>query len=250
MQILSFLLLLSTKKLSSHPNQSNMTIPTNISKYSKITLAIFIIVSIMDMYGVITQDINIRYIFKPLVISSLLAYYLISSTKKNITYIIALLLCLTGDIFLMFRGSLNFILGLVSFLTAHILYIAILIKLSGQWNRNKLIKSIIPFSLVFIVLISILFKNLGTMLAPVIFYGLTICTMGTLSLYFYLKSNSRASLIFLLGSCFFILSDSLLAINKFLTSQYIFGILVMSTYIIAQYLICKSMLYLSKESKS
>ncbi|MBL4905783.1 MAG: lysoplasmalogenase, partial [Flavobacteriaceae bacterium] len=44
------------------------------------------------------------------------------------------------------------------------------------------------------------------------------------------------------GALVFITSDSILAVNKFYFSNEIFGILVMVTYIVAQYLIYRSMI--------
>jgi len=50
----------------------------------------------------------------------------------------------------------------------------------------------------------------------------------------------------LAGAVVFIISDSLLAINKFHSSNEIFDVLIMITYIVAQYLIFKSMIISSK----
>lgn len=209
---------------------------------SKYILFLFLSFAITDVYGVITQNMTIRYIFKPLLLVSLTAYYLAATKQLNRLYVVALLLCLAGDVFLMFKGSQNFILGLVSFLLGHVFYIIILAKKSGHIITKTFVKAAIPFLIVFAALISILFKSLGGMLVPVIIYGVTICSMGTFALYYYLKSKNIASLLFFVGSSFFIFSDSLLAVNKFLTPKHFLAISVMITYIIAQYLICEAML--------
>jgi len=81
---------------------------------------------------------------------------------------------------------------------------------------------------------------------PVIIYGLTICTFGTVSLINYLSTKSRKSLLMLIGSIIFITSDSVLAINKFYNSSHLFEVIIMITYILAQYLIFRSMVYRTK----
>jgi uncharacterized membrane protein YhhN len=46
----------------------------------------------------------------------------------------------------------------------------------------------------------------------------------------------------LIGAIVFMISDALLAINKFYLPKEIFAVLIMGTYIIAQYLIYRSMI--------
>lgn len=203
---------------------------------------VFVVVALTDVVSVIINNSQLRYVVKPLILISLLCFYLKSTNKINKQYIVALLLCLAGDVFLLFAGKQNFILGLVSFLLGHVFYIIILTKRIDKIEHHKMLKAVLPFIMVFVVLISILFSSLGVMLLPVIVYGLTICIMGIVAFYNYLVKKNTTNLLFFIGASFFILSDSLLAINKFLQPKHILAILVMVTYITAQYLICKAML--------
>jgi uncharacterized membrane protein YhhN len=84
------------------------------------------------------------------------------------------------------------------------------------------------------------------MLLPVIIYGLTISTFGTVSLIDFLNKKSKTAMLMFLGAIFFMISDSLLAINKFYNPAHILEIIVMATYVTAQYLIFKSMVITSK----
>lgn len=208
----------------------------------KLFFYLFLLVSLADVVSIITMNYQLRYVVKPLILTSLLLLYFVSAVKVNRQYVIALILCLLGDVFLLFSGKQNFILGLASFLLGHVFYIIILAKKSEKILPRLFLQALIPFAIVFITLISVLFKSLDGMLLPVIIYGTIICTMGTFALYHYLKIKNNSSLLFLIGSSFFILSDSILAINKFLMPKHILAILVMITYILAQYLICKAML--------
>lgn len=80
------------------------------------------------------------------------------------------------------------------------------------------------------------------MLFPVVIYGLTIATFGVVSLIDYQNSKSKKSLLMLVGAIVFMVSDSVLAINKFYAPAHIFEIIIMVTYILAQYLIFRSMI--------
>ena len=172
------------------------------------------------------------YLTKPLLIP-LLAWTLIGFKWDRVRWIcLGLLFSWIGDILLMLPID-GFVVGLISFLIAHHYYIR---HLFGQWNAKE-----VPFRPVYllgvtmylIVLIGILFPVLGDMKIPVIVYGLVISTM----LLFALHTEQRG---YQLGALFFVLSDSLLAINKFHTPLPLAGLLVMSTYGLAQYYIVKT----------
>ena len=45
-----------------------------------------------------------------------------------------------------------------------------------------------------------------------------------------------------LGAIIFIISDSMIALGKFYHPKEIYGIAIMITYVVAQYLICKAMI--------
>ncbi len=173
-------------------------------------------------------------------------YYLKSTDKRSTLYIGAVLFSLLGDILLISNAELNFMLGLVSFLIAHILYIVMVIKRAEASSFKNKARSVVPFLILGFGLLYFLKDSLGEMLIPVTIYAFVISMFGTVSLLNYLNNNSKKALILLFGSLFFILSDSVLAINKFYESNAVYPVIVMITYITAQYLICS---YKLKEGK-
>lgn len=180
-----------------------------------------------------------HYFFKPLLVSSLLVYYLFKTNFKPnyITLCLALLFSVLGDTFLMFDAisETYFILGLVAFLIAHIMYCFLFLK-----NRNKklnILKPLILFSVYGSLIFLVLKDYLANMLVPVVIYMLVILTMGLLA---YLRKGSVNKISFTLvfyGALFFMLSDTILAINKFYYNIPLSSIFILSTYSIAQYLI-------------
>jgi uncharacterized membrane protein YhhN len=68
-------------------------------------------------------------------------------------------------------------------------------------------------------------------------YAAVICSMLLCSLHIFLKVNKPANLFYLVGAVFFVLSDSLLAINKFYQPFAFAGVFIMLTYCAAQYFI-------------
>jgi len=212
----------------------------------KVLFFVFVGVSVLDIIGIIFRIPILIQVFKPLILLLLLVLYAVSVSKLNKLYVLALIFSFFGDVFLMFSGELYFIIGLISFLIAHLLFIKIVINQIQKQSISKVIISTIPFLVLFLGLILFLKDFLNNLLIPVIIYGLTICTFGTVSLINYLSTKSRKSLLMLIGSIIFITSDSVLAINKFYNSSHLFEVIIMITYILAQYLIFRSMVYRTK----
>lgn len=209
---------------------------------SKIALFVFLTVSILDIVGILFKIPVLIHIFKPLILLSLITLYALSVSKINKMYVLALICSLLGDVFLMFEGELYFIIGLISFLLAHLLFINIVIKEIKKNTIKIIIIAAFPFVIVFSLLIFRLKNSLGEMLFPVIIYGLTIATFGTVSLINFREKKSMKSIFMLFGAIIFMVSDSVLAINKFYEQAHIFEIIVMATYVLAQYFIYRAMI--------
>jgi uncharacterized membrane protein YhhN len=177
-----------------------------------------------------------------------LILYFWTSTSARLTnfsrWIIgALFFSWFGDIFLMipFNQSNFFILGLLSFLVAHILYIG-----AYQYrnhNQPSLFKShpiyFLPFIIYVIALLMILMPYLGSMWVPVLVYALVLGSMGVFALNRYRKVNDKGFHFVFWGAVLFILSDSCIAMNKFLFEGNLpfAGVFIMLTYIAGQYAI-------------
>ena len=128
-----------------------------------------------------------------------------------------------------------FTLGLVAFLTAHIMYVLLFLK-----HRNTKVS---PFGFIALLLVyaaslfNFLKDGLGVMLIPVVVYMLVILSMATSA---YLRKNKVNILSYgfvFLGALFFMVSDSILALNKFYQPIPWSNISIMVTYAVAQYLI-------------
>jgi len=165
----------------------------------------------------------------------------------------ALVLSWMGDVILLFqeKNSNFFLIGLLSFLLAQVSYI-IAFSLSSLWQNSLLKKH--PWLVVFFVgyavlIFSIIHNGLGSMLIPVIVYMCVILLMGLSALNRFGKVSQRSFFDVFLGAILFILSDSLLAINKFYMPFALASFLIMVTYIAAQFFIVKGMIDEAVEMK-
>jgi uncharacterized membrane protein YhhN len=144
-----------------------------------------------------------------------------------------------GDVFLMLDGM--FTPGLVSFLVAHIFYITAYQKTGAASGELRLL-DIIKFVLFGAIVMWLLYPGLGDMLLPVLAYMLVLLSMGVWA---HKRRGATTAVSFTLvsaGAMLFVISDGLIAINKFAFEIPAERILVMSTYITAQYLIVQGLL--------
>ena len=135
-----------------------------------------------------------------------------------------------GDVILDLNFKGAFIAGLASFLTAHVCYVVVFAL------HFRLQKKMLAVSLAGIVLPAamavFLWPHLGELKLPVAVYVTAIASMFLTSVN---RSNINSSLIF--GAMFFLISDSVLALNKFYAPIPAARYAIMATYYLAQYLI-------------
>ncbi|WKK65004.1 lysoplasmalogenase [Lutimonas zeaxanthinifaciens] len=214
---------------------------------SRIFLAIFILVSVADILAVLFKNLYWQTLFKPLIIPSLIAFYLSVSEIKNKFFLLALFFSFLGDVLLLDKSNL-FLYGIAAFLLTQLIYIFIFSKGLNKSVRGIRLKASVPFMIFYMVLIWILYPGLGSFLVPVLVYGFAISVFGVVSLLNYLIRDKELARYLLAGAILFIISDSMIALNKFHLERSFYAPLIMITYISAQYLIVRFMLKLEKAS--
>lgn len=224
-----------------------------------ILLVAYFLIGVLEVIS-ISGDFNLLHqIAKPLLMPTLAVFYLLIVKKSDVSIswviLISLLFSWLGDVFLMFQTEepIYFILGLGSFLIAHILYIVCYIKMSStdkidKDKRPRLARYDFFIVLIWMTLITVLFPVLGEMKIPVVLYSMTITGMALAALHRYQKTVTMSFWMVMIGALIFMLSDSMIAINKFLEPIPNASILIMTTYIIAQYLIVSGLIAHQKQA--
>ena len=135
-----------------------------------------------------------------------------------------------GDIFLALTFSFNFQAGLLAFAFAQLCY-AVFFFSSPNWARAKRL----PVALIvvtFCLVGGVVVPTTGELMWLVLFYTSTLMLMTCGSVVW---TNGVAQTA--IGAGVFVLSDSLIAINKFVMPLPYESFLIMVTYYLAQYLI-------------
>ncbi|KIA98399.1 hypothetical protein OA93_09785 [Flavobacterium sp. KMS] len=194
---------------------------------------------------------NIAWYLKGLLIPILwLAVYLSEDFPSKKILLGALLFSWIGDVILLFadKAEIYFILGLVAFLISHVIYIILFNKQNKpDVPKNKGVFFIgFGFILVYLAtMLTVLLPKLGDLQLPVIVYALTISTMLLYAFSGYLIWKKPANTYILVGAIIFVLSDSILAMDKFYEPIYKNSFFIMLTYLMAQYLIVIGILKLN-----
>jgi uncharacterized membrane protein YhhN len=182
------------------------------------------------------------YICKPLATTLILVLALATGGEDHAyTALIAVgLTCsLAGDIFLMLPQD-RFIPGLVSFLLAQLAYIAAFIRAADRPLSGTSVLPLIPLLGYGFVVFAILRPHLGPLMVPVLAYMVVILVMGWRAIEYARQYPTPGPLAAALGALLFIVSDSVLALNRFARPFRAAQALVLGTYFIAQWLIALS----------
>jgi uncharacterized membrane protein YhhN len=162
--------------------------------------------------------------------------WLRAARRFDLELLAALLLCLAGDVLLMLPGL--FIPGLVSFLCAHLCYLA-LFRHGQRWFPSG--TALAGTLAAAIVMYAILFPHLGPVLkVAVAAYALVIALMAAQAIGRATVLRDANAVAVAIGSGLFMLSDALLAIDRFAQPLPLAPFLVLATYYAAQVLIVRN----------
>ncbi|MEP7164126.1 MAG: lysoplasmalogenase [Ferruginibacter sp.] len=215
------------------------------SMFRKNIFFIFWIIVFLDLIELSLNIPQAHYILKPLLMPILIAAVMLltikTSGRKKI--IGALFFSFLGDVFLLYesRNPIFFILGLFYFLVTHIFYIAWFMQLGkpGTSTIKRHPYLVIIIALYIVTLLYFLWPGLKDLKIPVIIYACIISSMFYFSLRIPYRVGKTARQLLITGAFCFVVSDSLLAIDKFYQHFPFAPVLIMLTYCLAQYFIVK-----------
>ena len=180
----------------------------------KYLLVLAAVAALLNTGAELMDQRSLVYLFKPLATLALVAVVLTNTRRSHYgTWIgTGLVAALAGDILLMLPQGL-FVPGLVAFLVAHLCFIRAF-SIDGAGRRAPLLPGI-PVVAAAIAVLVYLWPSLGPMRVPVACYVATITTMSWQAIARWSVRRSPDAALAALGSIFFLVSDSSLAINRF-----------------------------------
>ena len=201
-----------------------------MSKARTVTMfAPYLVVSVIHLVAISAGATTIAGFTKPILMVLLVVAFMFSlpQVRGEVALLgsLGILLSWLGDTTLSSPDELGFLIGLGFFLLAHIAYVVLFL-------RRLRTRAFRPLSLVYLVwwilLIVLLAPHLGSLLVPVVVYGLVLCAMGALAL------HCNRWIAF--GGALFVISDSLLGLHNFLPGFSLWQVdfFIMLSYLLAQ----------------
>jgi uncharacterized membrane protein YhhN len=212
----------------------------------RMLLVLFFLVSAGELFSQAMDATFLHQLCKPLITITLGLYYFFSVPKQQRSFGVLLAVAFSnlGDSFLLYehKNSFYFMAGLRAFLLAHGSYIVAYrqhrsVEFQNQLAGIQRIRLAFPVILAGTGLVVILYPHLGNLKFPVMLYAFILVVMVLTALYRFERTSISSFWMVFAGAMLFMVSDSILAINKFLTPVQYGGILIMLTYIGAQFLI-------------
>lgn len=180
-----------------------------------------------------------EYRFKPLTTGLVIVLALIAtdpvSTRYHLLILAGLAAALAGDVLLMLPD--RFLPGLVAFLVAHVFYIA---AFTVEGRGTAAMWYGLPFLIYGVLLMALLWRDVGSLRIPVLVYAAAILLMGWQAANRWIEFETTKTLLAMLGAYLFIASDSTLAVERFRGGWRSAPVWVLSTYWAAQTLIALS----------
>jgi uncharacterized membrane protein YhhN len=229
-----------------------------MKKRNLLFIILFVIISLVELAGRLLDAMTLEYAVKPLLMIWIAAYFAMNSTYRpwHLMAYSAFFFSWIGDILLMFSGGYDnetyFYAGVGGFFFAQIFYIALFVTSKENQIKGLLLRNpfwAVPLLAYGILICYLLYPNLEGIMVPVIFiYAATLIGMSLAAMNRRDRVNKRSYHLVLIGSFLFVMSDSMIAIDKFYAEIPNAGFLIMLTYILAQYLIMQGLLAVKDKS--
>lgn len=187
-------------------------------------LALTFVFAFVDWFAVARANKKLEYIFKPATLLGVMALTFVIMQSPHDAwqarwFLIGFFFSLLGDIFLLFTSTRAFVFGLGAFLLAHVSYI---IGLNVTLPPTNAILLLIPCVLVvgavvWRVVASLRAHNQSALIVPVILYGvaMTLMVFSAWATLFRVDWNTSRRAFVIVGATLFLISDGMLAWNRF-----------------------------------
>lgn len=159
--------------------------------------------------------------------------------RTFITLLFALSFSALGDVLLALDTGQLFIGGLAAFFISHTFYIITMLPI-----KNRRLDVLLLYLFLAIIIFCLFYPNLNDMLIPVIFYMLVLTIMASIT---WMTDKSNGFLV--LGGAVFVISDSILGLNRFYLEIAHADIAIMITYYIAQFCLVTGFLQATSKHK-
>lgn len=211
---------------------------------TRILSIIYFVIGVLFIISHYCHISSVAFITKVLIIPPLMVIFILNlkvgSNRLHKFMFAGLFFSWVGDILLEVPGGgeVMFMAGLGGFLLSLLLYAFVFFATPGKNEvSHGRFYLLIPVLLYGITMGFYLYDHLGEMRLPVLVYETVMISMLAGAVSRIGKINRTSYIMVLTGAILFIISDSVLAVNKFVQPVSLSTLIIMGTYIAAQWLI-------------
>lgn len=207
---------------------------------ASVFFVVAVIAALIDWVAVARANKPLEYICKPLTTAALVGVAATldpASSDQRVAFVIALVFSLAGDVALMLPSD-RFVVGLGSFLIAHVAYIVGFAIVGGTTSR--LVIGVAVVAVLTVPLARRYLRALSTsdrreLVVPVVLYMSAIAAM-------FVGAITVGQVLAIAGAYFFYVSDSLIAETRFVGPRTWGQLTIIVTYHVAQAMLVLSLL--------
>lgn len=198
---------------------------------AKIYFAIAVVLVVCELFAYQ----SIIYIFKPLLIPTLMVLYYMTSVKRNLWYFFALLFALLSNLFFLSSAPMYLLYGIVAFMVYRILSIVVVVRLVDQILWLPFVIATLPFLFIFSCLINLTMTADSPSFYPTIINGLLIAGLAGIALSNYVMNDNKANSWLAISTLLFIVLVFLFMIQKYYLSNIVFQPISAFMFAVAHY---------------
>ncbi|MEO8174271.1 MAG: lysoplasmalogenase [Sediminibacterium sp.] len=210
---------------------------TVLKKYGAVLFALILLCHCLFIW----LEIHDLRVFTKLLLLPILICYLfaLSPSRPSLLVLCGLIFSFAGDLLLTRSGEMFFLSGMLAFMGTHVCNSLFFIQLQKghKGKETGALIAVITLSALSTFMFCWLRPSLGSFQWPILFYMLVISTMAVLATRTMNNPSVRwiAVNFIIPGAVLFVLSDAILAANKFSLHEPLADIIVMLTYGGAQF---------------
>ena len=194
-------------------------------------LVAFVVAAVLNVVCVAADVAWLEHATKPLLCGLLLVWAWLACDRRPPTLlVVGLLFALAGDELLGPDGSLWFVAGMAAFLGMQVCYVVGFVRLGALDRLRAKPWVAAAWALLWLVIQVVVGPSLGSLQVPVLVYSAALVTMAATAL----ATGSRRIGV---GGVSFLVSDALIGLGAAGLTVPARGVLVMTTYSLAQFLI-------------
>lgn len=210
----------------------------------RLILILFIFSTLLDSYFYGMGKEAYRYFFEPLIIPTILLYYLVSSQKISTLILEAFFFVWLGDLLLLIELSPVFLQWAVFFYwIMQLCFIGAYIKFSKGYAVKAHFLGLLFYGSYLVVFLNHVYYSLGEMRIHGLIYGLTLSAFGSFTIMHLLKSTSKQNFLLFIGLLVFSIRDVFLTYNKKFFNEDVFTFSIPILHGVGFFIIIKAFLY-------